>query len=195
MKTINILATILLISLLATTVLANITIESFDEGTVKKKETKTEEKLIENENKTEIKIEKKYNRIYNHKIKLKEVANDNARFNRKDNTESAEKLNTNEFIVGNRVYKKTQKCNPYNETIIIEGLEWNAVNFTFDPIFTSTEQLNNGCINYYNKYTIQNNETSGKGKLINSWTETEFNNNILDENTEIYKKSIIAVTE
>jgi len=37
MKTINILATILLISLLATTVLANITIESFDEGTVKKK--------------------------------------------------------------------------------------------------------------------------------------------------------------
>jgi len=53
------------------------------------------------------------------------------------------------------VYKKTQKCNPYNETIIIEGLEWNAVNFTFDPTFTSTEQLNDGCINYYNKYTIQ----------------------------------------
>jgi len=58
MKTINILATILLISLLATTVLANITIESFDEGTVKKKETKTEEKLIEKENKPKSKLKK-----------------------------------------------------------------------------------------------------------------------------------------
>lgn len=179
MKTTQIILTILVILMISGSVMAAISTETFFDRPEVKKETlllKVLENYTDSADNDTVKtrfVEKiKEHKVFEEKVLQIETNLDLNRFNRKDYTNASQKLPLDNHIIGNRIYEKFEKCEPYEE---------NVTSFS-------------GCKNYYNKYNVDNDAKNGRGVLIHTWEEQDFNSKTLDENTEIYKQSIKDVT-